>query len=140
MKNIRWSELKQSTNRNNLKTEFANLIKNTSYDIAYESESSNIKNQISSEEKILLQKLNYIQNRNKKIIYKHDFFSLTLAEMGQEWSSNMINLRKDIIEMIHTGNFSLENMFLILNTDNRILFIGITLILISLYVYIFSIL
>ena len=140
MKNIRWSELKESTNRNNLKTEFANLIKNTSYDIAYESESSNIKNQISSEEKILLQKLNYIQNRNKKIIYKHDFFSLTLAEMGQEWSSNMINLIKDIIEMIHTGNFSLENMFLILNTDNRILFIGITLILISLYVYIFSIL
>lgn len=140
MQNIRWSELQNSTNRNNLKTEFANLVKNTGYDISYDSESSRIKNQISSEEKVLLQKLNYVQNRNKNIIYKHDFFSLTFKEMGQEWSSNMMNLIKDIIEMIYTGNFSLEHVFLIFNTDNRIIFLGITLIFISFYVYIFSIL
>jgi len=139
MQDIRWSELKDSTNRNNLKTEFANLIKNTSYDIMYDSESAKIKNQISSEERILLQKLNYVQNKKNKIIYKHDFFSLTLNEMGQEWSSNMMNLIKDIIEMIHTGNFSFENIFLIFNTDNRILFLGITIIFLSFYVYIFSI-
>ena len=140
MQNIRWSELRESTNRNNLKTEFANLIKNTGYDISYDSESSRIKQQISPEEKVLLQKLNYVQNRNKKIIYNHDFFSLTIKEVGQEWSTSMLNLIKDIIEMIHTGNFSLEHVFLVFNADNRIMFLGITLILVSFYLYIFSIL
>lgn len=129
---INWSSLKDTINEDTLKNKFNSFVQGSTHDVQY---LENSQPQLTPEEYKVLEKLNKKQNMLNTQSYKTTIFSLSFNDMLKQWSETMIFLLKDVLDMIYTKNVSMSNIFLILNAENRMFFTGLTLIIISLLIY-----
>ena len=131
--NIDWSSLKDTIDKDNLKHKFNSFISGSSNDIEY---LSNTKPVLTSEEYKVLENMNKKQNKFNRQVYNTTILSLSFNDFLLQWAESMIFLFKDLIDMIYTKNMSLETIFLLVNTENRMFFTGVTLIMISVFIFV----
>ena len=108
------------------------FVVNTGQNVNYLSDS---KPNLSDMEYKTLEKLNRDSNEIRTQSYNTTIFSLSLYQLFEQWSQNMIHFLRDVIEMVYTKNISVENCYLLINTDNRMFFIGMSMIFFSFLVY-----
>lgn len=130
---MNWASLKETVdNDEKIKTKFNEFVTNTNRDINYMSDS---KPNLSEMEYETLEKLNRESNEVRTQSYNTTVFSLTLHQFFQHWSMNIIQLVQDIMDMIYTKNISVENIYLLINTDNRMFYFGMTMVCLSFLIY-----
>ena len=112
------------------------FITDTSLDVQYLSTKEPT---LTNEETQLFEMMNRETNTVRKKTYHTTLFDLSLKNIGTEWANNMIYLFKDFVDMISTRNVSMNNIYLLLNTDHRLFFIGLTCVMISFMMYSFDI-
>ena len=95
----------------------------------------NIENKLSTKEKKFLIKLNRERKKRKEDMQNYTIFDYSLREIIQEWLHAHIDLIQDIYQLIINNQFSIENIYLLFISNGRILYIGITLIIISYIIY-----
>lgn len=131
---INWASLKDTTaSKDEMRNHFSNFVSDANTNIQYLSDQ---KQTLSEEEYQTLEQLNKKSNKIRKQAYHTTLFSLSIRQLLEQWSNNMIHFTKDIIEMIYTRNISFENMYLLIHTDDRLFFIGMTLLLVSFMLFV----
>lgn len=90
-----------------------------------------------SEEYDKLYKFNYEINRvNNKIEDRKDFMNLSIREIIDKLASTLILIINDIIELYYNpSNMRLENILNILIKDDRMIYSGVILIIISILLF-----
>jgi len=132
MPTINWSSLNETTNEDTHQGTMEDFVSGTTFDVQYLTSTAPT---LTEEEVELFEKLNKKTNTIRKQAYHTTVLDLSVNTILTEWAETIIYLIKDLMEMIYTHNISFENIHLLLNTGNRLFFIGLTCVLISFFIY-----
>ena len=83
--------------------------------------------------------LNQKSNLARKVIFDNEFTKMSLQDIAVQWRVHMVAILRDVLIQIYNDTFSFRAMWEILNKADRLLYVGITIVALSVIMYVFNI-
>ena len=83
--------------------------------------------------------LNKKSNLARKVIFENEFTKMSIQDIAVQWRIHMVAILREVLTRIDNETFSFHAMWEILNKTDRLLYVGITFVCLSVIMYVFNI-
>ena len=90
-------------------------------------------------ERAALAILNRKSKLARKTIYDNDFTKMSLQDILVQWKAHMVSVLRETLESIDANTFSVSKFWSIIHKEDRLLYMGITIVALSVVLYVFNI-
>lgn len=90
-------------------------------------------------ERTALAILNRKSKQARQVIYDNDFTKMSLQDIIVQWKGHMVSVLRETLESIDRGTFSASELWGIIHKEDRLLYMGITIVFLSVVLYVFNI-
>ena len=73
------------------------------------------------------------------MIYDNEFTKMSLQDMIVQWKAHMVSVLRETLESIDGKTFSASKFWSIIHKEDRLLYMGITIVILSIILYVFNI-
>lgn len=90
-------------------------------------------------ERAALSILNNKSNIARKVIYDNEFTKMSIQDIMVQWRIHMVAILRETLALIDDDTISLQTFWRIICKKDRLLYVGITLVSLSVIMYVFNI-
>ena len=90
-------------------------------------------------ERAALAILNRKSKHAREVIYDNEFTKMSLQDMIVQWKTHMVSVLRETLESIDANTFSASRFWSIIHKEDRLLYMGLTLVMLSVILYVFNI-
>ena len=90
-------------------------------------------------EKAALAILNRKSKEARKVIYDHEFTKMSIQDIVIHWKKHMVAVLRETLESIDANTFSASQFWSIIHKKDRLLYMGLTVVTLSIILYVFNI-
>jgi len=83
--------------------------------------------------------LNRKSKQARQVIYDNEFTKMSLQDMIVQWKAHMVSVLRETLESIDGKTFSASKFWSIIHKEDRLLYMGITIVILSIILYVFNI-